>query len=51
MTVDKVDQTVKDCTAGGGKVLVPPMDIAKVGRFAVMQTPDGVTFSAITWAS
>lgn len=41
-----------DATAGkveslGGKILVPPSDIPHVGRFAVVQDPQGATFSII----
>jgi predicted enzyme related to lactoylglutathione lyase len=46
--------TVKDCDADakrvkdlGGKVVVPPMDIPKVGRFAVVDDPAGATFAII----
>ena len=46
--------TVADCDAHaqrtktlGGKVLVPPMDIPKVGRFAVLADPAGATFAII----
>jgi predicted enzyme related to lactoylglutathione lyase len=49
MTVDDVDQTAKDCKAMGGTVCVEPSDIPSVGRFTVLQTKDGVTFSAIAY--
>jgi len=49
--------TVADCDAGaaraqalGGKVLVPPMDIPKVGRFAVLADPAGAAFALIQLA-
>lgn len=46
--------TVEDCDGDaaraktlGGKVIVPPMDIPKVGRFAVLADPAGAAFSII----
>jgi len=48
---------VKDCDAttakaekAGGRVLVPPMDIPKVGRFSVMMDPTGAVLATITLA-
>jgi len=32
----------------GGKLVVPPQDIPKVGRFTVVQDPQGAVFGAIT---
>lgn len=34
----------------GGKVIVPPMDIPKVGRFSVLADPSGAAFAIITLA-
>ncbi|MFO1329295.1 MAG: VOC family protein [Rubrivivax sp.] len=51
VTVKDVDATVRDCTALGGKVLVPPMDIPTVGRMAVVQDPQGASINVITYAS
>ena len=46
--------SVEDCDAIaastkelGGAVFVPPMDIPKVGRFAVLQDPQGAVFAVI----
>lgn len=46
--------TVEDCdaTAGkvktlGGRLQVPPMDIPKVGRFSVIQDPQGAMFAIV----
>jgi len=50
VTVDDVDATARRCTELGGKVLVPPTDIPSVGRFAMLQDPQGATISAITYA-
>jgi hypothetical protein len=45
--VDDCDGAVKKAQAGGGNVIVPPMDIEKVGRFAVIIDPQGATFAVI----
>ena len=39
---DKSAQQVREL---GGKVLSPPMDIPNIGRFAVVQDPQGATFA------
>ena len=41
--VDAVTQRAKEL---GGSVLVPPTDIPNVGRFSVIQDPQGATFAA-----
>jgi predicted enzyme related to lactoylglutathione lyase len=44
--------SVTDCDAStkkvgqlGGKVIAPPMDIPNVGRFAIVQDPQGAVFA------
>jgi predicted enzyme related to lactoylglutathione lyase len=49
VTVDDVDAVAKKAVELGGKVLMPPQDIPKVGRFAVLQDPQGAVISAITY--
>lgn len=49
ITVDDVDATVKKAEELGGGVIVPPTDIPKVGRMAVLRDPQGVAFSVITY--
>jgi predicted enzyme related to lactoylglutathione lyase len=49
VTVDDVDATAKAAGELGGKVLVPPMDIPTVGRFTVLQDPQGAVIAAITY--
>ena len=49
VTVDDVDATAKKAEELGGKVLVPPTDIPTVGRFSVLQDPQGAVISAITY--
>lgn len=49
ITVDDVDATARKAEELGGKVLMPPTDIPKVGRFAALMDPQGVMFSVITY--
>jgi uncharacterized protein len=51
ITVDNVDVTTKKAGQLGAKVLVPPTDIPEVGRFAVLQDPQGAAFAIITYAA
>lgn len=50
ITVDDVDATVAAVTHSGGKVLRPAFDIPEVGRFCVLQDPQGAVIMAITYA-
>ena len=45
VAVADVDATTKRVESLGGKVLVPTMEIPKVGRFSVVQDPTGAVFS------
>ena len=45
IAVSDVDATTKKAEALGGKVLMPGMDIPKVGKFSVVQDPTGAVFS------
>lgn len=49
-TVDDCDGDAQRAKTLGGKVLVPPMDIPSVGRFAVLSDPAGATFAIIKLA-
>jgi hypothetical protein len=51
VTVDDVDETVANCTALGGKVIMPQTEVAGVGRMAVLQDPQGAVFNVMTYAS
>ena len=51
VTVDDVDATVAQCEKLGGKVLMPVMEVKTVGRMAVLQDPQGATFSVLTYSS
>ena len=46
--VPNVDQTVEQATKLGGKVLAAARDVPRVGRFAVLQDPQGAVFAVIT---
>jgi len=49
ITVDDVNATAEKVSALGGNLIVPPMDIPDVGRFCVLQDPQGAVISAITY--
>ena len=42
-----VDATAAKVAKGGGKIMVPPMDIPGTGRFAVFADPQGAVFAVI----
>jgi uncharacterized protein len=50
VTVDNVDALTDRVRSLGGKVLVQPTDIPTVGRFSLIQDPQGATLSLITYA-
>lgn len=43
--VTDVDGTANKASSSGGNVIVPPMDIPKTGRFAVIQDPQHAVFA------
>ena len=45
VAVSDVDAITTQAASLGGKVLVPAMDIPKVGRFSVLRDPTGAVFS------
>ncbi|WP_051305390.1 VOC family protein [Desulfogranum mediterraneum] len=49
VTVDDVDATADQVTELGGKLLHPPTDIPEIGRFCVLQDPQGAVICAITY--
>ncbi len=49
VTVDDVDAMPAQVEALGGKVILPPQDIPDVGRFMVMQDPQGAVLMLITY--
>ncbi len=49
VTVDDVDETIKQAERLGGKICVSPHDIPDVGRFAVVQDPQGAVISVISY--
>ncbi len=50
VTVADADATARRAVELGGTVLVPPKDIPDVGRFCVLQDPQGAAISAIAYA-
>ena len=50
MHVDNVDQSAAKVKELGGKVLMQPMDIPNVGRFAAVMDPQGAAFAVYTSA-
>jgi len=51
VTVADVDATVKRVEGLGGKVHMPPTDIPTVGRFSIIQDPQGAMLNLITYAA
>ena len=49
VTVDDVDATAKLAVEMGGKVCMASQDIPGVGRFCVIQDPQGAMINAITY--
>jgi len=45
--VDDCNATAEKATATGGKLMVPPTDIPNVGRFSVIQDPQGAVFAIV----
>lgn len=49
VTVIDVDETAKKAVQLGGVLLVEPSDIPRVGRFCVIQDPQGAIITAISY--
>lgn len=49
VTVTDVDETARKAVEFGGKLLLPPTDIPRVGRFCIIEDPLGSVVSAITY--
>ncbi|MGB8701048.1 MAG: VOC family protein [Thermosynechococcaceae cyanobacterium] len=49
VTVEDVDATAQLAQDLGGRVLMPPQDIPTVGRFTLIQDPQGAVISAISY--
>lgn len=49
VTVKNVDALAERVEKLGGKIYVPPQDIPNVGRFMVIQDPQGAVLSLITY--
>ena len=51
VTIDDVDATTKMAEDLGGKILMQPQEIPTVGKFSVIQDPQGAVITLITYAS
>ncbi|MBI3771809.1 MAG: VOC family protein [Gammaproteobacteria bacterium] len=51
VTVDNVDALIPRVEKLGGKICAPPMEIPGLGRFMVIQDPQGAVLSLITYTS
>jgi len=49
ITVDDVEASAKRIEKLGGKVINPPTDIPKVGRFCTIKDPQGISLNLITY--
>jgi predicted enzyme related to lactoylglutathione lyase len=49
VTVDDVDLTARTAEQLGDRLCVPPRDIPNVGRFCVIQDPQGAIINVITY--
>jgi len=50
-TVSDVDASAGKAKQLGAKLMVPPQDIPKVGRFSVVADPQGAVFAIFTPAA
>jgi len=50
VTVQDVDSTAETAEQLGGAILVPPSEIPNVGRFCMIQDPQGAAISVICYA-
>lgn len=49
VSVDDVETSAKRVEDLGGKIVLPPTDIPKVGRFCVIRDPQGASLNLITY--
>lgn len=49
VTVDDVDASAQQAQELGGKLVLPPMDVPEVGRFCVIQDPQGAYISLMAY--
>lgn len=47
VSVEDLDAVISAAEQMGGKVLMPPMDVPTVGRFALLMDPQGAVFYAL----
>jgi uncharacterized protein len=49
ITVDSMDKTINQAKELGGTILIEPRDIPNVGKFAIIQDPQGAWFAPIEY--
>ncbi len=49
ITVDDIEESAKSVEKLGGKVILPPTEIPKFGRFCVIKDPQGISLNLITY--
>ena len=49
IAVDNVEASAKRVEELGGKIVLPPTDIPKLGRFCVIKDPQGASLNLITY--
>ena len=50
ITVDNVDETAEKASGMGATILMPPRDIPEVGRFCVIQDPQGACINIMSYS-
>lgn len=50
VTVDDVDKRLEQVVKLGGKIMLPASDIPELGRFAVIQDPQGAILTLVTYS-
>jgi predicted enzyme related to lactoylglutathione lyase len=50
IAVNDVEASTEKAQQLGGNIIVPPTDIPTVGRFSMVQDPQGAVFSIITYS-
>jgi uncharacterized protein len=50
ITVTDVDETAARVPEYGGRVVVPPTNIPKIGRYCIIEDPQGNVITAITYS-
>jgi len=49
ITVNNLESCIEKVTTNGGNIIVPPTEIPKVGKFSVIQDPQGAVISLMEY--